>query len=536
MSWQSIGPAGAALGALVLAGVLLLLQRLRVRHQERTVVTTLFWQQAVEEARARVLVERFRHPLAYLLLLALALATWLAAAGPRATEAGTRDQVLLLDGSAGMAGGERFEAALESLRQAAAAAPRDGTTVLWCGAEVRALLLPGEDPLLLDARLEGRSPEAAPASVERAVWDLVQGERERGLALRVFGDAPVRAGLVERLPEDVDLARVELDGEAGPSQAAALALGVTAARSGAWDRVDVLAQLRDAGQVTADLDGVAVSARREGEALLLEDLPAEGGRLTLRAGEATWELVLPERRHLRVVTGGTLPGPLLACLRADPAVRLVSGEEEADVCFRRRGEAVGAGLPTFELVPAADQDQAFLFTSPSDDPERALVAGVLELGLDRVDATALAESTGVVITAGAELGDVRGFAVWEELLGPGYDLVEGRAFPLLVGRAVRWLGGVTEHPAVVAAGEPVSVPLLDLASVGLDPIPPVVGSYRTAAGGELAAALLVRDDPDAAALGTADVGGGLDLVLLLTALALALALAEGWLFRTGRMP
>ena len=47
MSWQTIGPAGAALGALALAGLLFLLQRLRVRHHERTVITTLFWHQAV---------------------------------------------------------------------------------------------------------------------------------------------------------------------------------------------------------------------------------------------------------------------------------------------------------------------------------------------------------------------------------------------------------------------------------------------------------------------------------------------------------
>ncbi|MDA1266224.1 MAG: hypothetical protein O2816_14175, partial [Planctomycetota bacterium] len=137
MSWLGFGPGLAIAGALALAGALFALQRLRVRHRQVTVVTTLFWKQAVEETRARVLTERFRHPLAYLLVLAIALATWFAAAGPRPTRAGARDLVLLLDGSAGMGWGDRFEHAQTLLKEEAARLPAERRRVYFCGAEPR---------------------------------------------------------------------------------------------------------------------------------------------------------------------------------------------------------------------------------------------------------------------------------------------------------------------------------------------------------------------------------------------------------------
>lgn len=545
MTWQVFGPLTTALGALGLAAGLFMLQRLRVRHREHTVVTTLFWREAVEEARARVLVERFRHPLSYLLLLTLALLIWAAAAGPRTSGRGERDLVLLLDASAPMAIGDRFERATEALVEAASAAPWDARSVLWCGAEVRSLLLPGEDPLLLEARLEDLEPDRSPASVERALWDLAQiGGRTRPLSVRLVGGAPVREALLERLPPDFEVARLPgaaSGDEAGGSAVRGLvSLGVSDARSGRWDRVDVLALLAGDAHVEAELDGQSLAVGIEQGRLELEGLPADGGVLTLRVRQAgdvqICELVLPERRLLRVVTGGSLPAALLASLRADPAVELVQPGTPADIAVRRRGEPVGAGLPSLELVPSADQPDAFLFTSQDEDPERALLEGVLELGLDRIDATSLAEAAGLVITAGVRTGSPRGLAVWEELLGPGYDLVGGRTFPVLVARSVRWLGGVTPFPGVVAAGEPVALDLAGLEPLGLETVPPVAGRYQTVEGISVAASLQLGQVEDGAEVAAADVGGELDLIIWLSVLALLLALADGYLFRLGRTP
>ena len=68
--------------AVLTAGVLAALQFLRIRPRQVRVITTLFWQQAADQAQARTLFERFRHPRTYLLLLAVALLVLLALAQP----------------------------------------------------------------------------------------------------------------------------------------------------------------------------------------------------------------------------------------------------------------------------------------------------------------------------------------------------------------------------------------------------------------------------------------------------------------------
>ncbi|MGC6487195.1 MAG: BatA domain-containing protein, partial [Planctomycetota bacterium] len=83
---MSFGFVPALLGVLglgAIAGLLYALQRLRVRHQEVEVETTMFWRQAIEESRARVLTQRFRHPWTYALLLSICSLLWLAFAGLR---------------------------------------------------------------------------------------------------------------------------------------------------------------------------------------------------------------------------------------------------------------------------------------------------------------------------------------------------------------------------------------------------------------------------------------------------------------------
>ena len=173
MSPTALTAAALLAGLVAVAAALYALQRLRVRHESRTVVTSLFWREATEETRARSLFERFRHPLAYAMALLCAGLLWLGAGrldGERAD--GTR-HVFLLDASAGMGrdagSGTRFDLAVDALEAELADAPRDRTEVLWCGAHVRTLLAPGEDRSLLRPRLAGRLPDPAPASVGRAL-------------------------------------------------------------------------------------------------------------------------------------------------------------------------------------------------------------------------------------------------------------------------------------------------------------------------------------------------------------------------------
>ena len=96
MSFQNLSIPAIVGGLAVIAAGLFLLQRLRVRHRPHEVVTTLFWREALEEARARVLVRRFRHPLAYLLLLLIAGLLWIGFAEPSFSAGADEDHVLLV--------------------------------------------------------------------------------------------------------------------------------------------------------------------------------------------------------------------------------------------------------------------------------------------------------------------------------------------------------------------------------------------------------------------------------------------------------
>ena len=82
MNLTQISGWGFAAGLIGLALLLFGLQWLRVRHRRVEVVTTLFWREAIEETRACVLWQRFRHPWAYLLSLLIVGLLWLAWAGP----------------------------------------------------------------------------------------------------------------------------------------------------------------------------------------------------------------------------------------------------------------------------------------------------------------------------------------------------------------------------------------------------------------------------------------------------------------------
>jgi hypothetical protein len=84
------------MGVAALAGGLWLAQRLRVQHREVEVLSTIFWQAAREETRARVFVRRFRHWRAWSLLVVITSLLWLLLNQPQLRSwDGTRHIVLL---------------------------------------------------------------------------------------------------------------------------------------------------------------------------------------------------------------------------------------------------------------------------------------------------------------------------------------------------------------------------------------------------------------------------------------------------------
>ena len=564
MSFANLPVGWVLAGLAALAGVLLVLQRLRVRHREVTVVTTLFWQEAVQEARARVLTDRFRHPLAYLLVLLIASLAWLAAAEPRVGGDDGRDHVLLLDASAGMGVEGWFDAAREELLADAAWAPRDRTTVILCGATPRTVLLPGESVLLLEKRLEGVAPEPCPETVTRTIRELFHAADDVArLRIGIYGEAFFDAHRWH-WAQPVELALpVAPTTPAGPNHGIT-ALGVADAASGTWGAVDVLVEASArpdpvVPRPVATLDGAALEpdtwwTHGGGARFLFRDVPASGGTFTvsLPGGDAlavddTASRILPARSPIAVAVPEDCPPALLAALRADTAVRLVAPDEPADVHVTRDARVEA---PAIVLVRESEQDDAFVVTLDVTDLDVALADAYDELALSQVDATSLANAAGREIRLSARFGDAPQLRVWESLLTDRYDLIGQRAFPAFVARAVRRAAGVTDVASVVAAGEPLPADVTSLREpsgavidAGGGVLAPVVaGRHSTADGEPLEVALLdagatsVLHDRPAAARGDATRAAPPDLAAWAALAALALLCAEWVLLRRGRIP
>jgi hypothetical protein len=467
--------------AVVLTGVALL-AFLMIRRPPRSTrqstlfpYTTLFWRAAVQETRARVFVDRFRHPLAYLLLLLACCLLWLAFAEPvgRANRS-ERMTVLLLDGSAGMAWGDRFERAKRTLLEQVARLPERSAEVILCAGWPRTLLRRGEHRILLERRLERARPEACPASLERVVASL---PRDRVASIVVVGDAPLSDTVV---PHGWTVLRPGSPGTRG-ANGGVLALGVSDAASGAWDRVDVHVQAPAGYSINLES---------------LVDVPARGQEVIVRlpGGDAIAlddeaRMVLPNRSTVRVKAAPEFH----AVLSVDPGVVLATDGVEIELVD---GSGIGIEGPAESFGTAPGDPLEFV------DAERGEPAPRFE----------------------RRIGLERRVLVGRALLTDRYNFTRSRAFPLFVARAVRWLAGSEEYPAYVAVGEPIP---------GQDFAPPTAGAY-----GSLVASLLDPLEPTTAARddGLASAGRGGDLAGWLALLAFALLLCEWYLHRTGRVP
>ena len=473
MNFANLPLAGVLAGLAGLAAVLYALQRLRIRHRQVTVATTLFWKVAAEEAPARTLRERFRHPWAYALILLITALLWLAFAAPEPakTEGGTF-RVLVLDGSAGMAAGTRYSDAVAALESYVRGLPAESRQVLWSGAGVRTLLNPGEHELLLKKRLADLVPAAAPAGVENLLRQLATAGRPgRTTEVVIFGDAPVRPETLALTPT-LKIARAALGERKTARNAGITALGVTEAESGAWDRVDVFVRIESDQKYAAsdalqlDLDGTALPASAlRGDAAkgyLLPDLPAAGGLLTVRLTtddalslDNIARIRLPDRPRLKVQLSPTLAGALRPVLEADPAVQLT--ETDAKVVVRRAGETLGANLPALEFVKSDGARPAFKITHPEKlDSATVMEQAVSAIGLKEIDTMALADAARRPIEVAIATGPQWRFEVWADLLSEDFDFTQSRSFPLFIANAVRWLADTRSGHPYLAAGRPLA--------------------------------------------------------------------------------
>ena len=566
MSFANLPLLGVLGGIAGIAALLFLLQLLRIRHVEVPVPTTLFWRAAARDAPVRVLRGVFRHPLAYLLVLAICTLLWLAFAGPEAHDDRTSAyRVLFLDGSAHSAAGDEFEQAVEKLKSDLAGLPDAGREVIWGGARNIKLLKAGEDRLLLDHRLAALAPEAAPSALNEQLRLIsLPGVVPESLELVVYGRAPADPDVLEALPAGTRVSRAIDYPESGPNLGVA-ALGVNPAASGRWDRLDLL--LRIGGTPGASpVDAVAVHVNGQplddgrlewldDDLAVVRDLAADGSSVEVGletdddlALDDIARLALPVRRVIRVALAGDLDPAVRHAIDADPGLEVVA--EDPSIVIRQQAAETSGDLPALDFVPAADQETAFEIAYTGDDTaELALRSSVAALGLDLIDAAGIAAEAQRPVGVQLRHADLPGISVWGELLDH-YNFTGSRSFPLFISRAARWLADEPAWHPYLAAGRPLPSARVWSPATAADPALDALGAdYVLGAAGPVAsgngqAAIALSSDSvtdrtagsqlsiSRAGSGFADTG----IVTWLILAALLLLAVEWYLYQRGLMP
>ena len=573
MSFANLSLPFLLAGAAGLAGLLYVLQQLRIRYTEVSVPTAMFWREAARDAPVRVFRRRFRHWLAYLLSLLICWLLWLGLAEPRVDDPeGGQYHVLFLDGSAHMSAPGDLDRAMASLRDDLRSLPEDRREVIWGGAWNLKLLNAGEESLLFDRRIAGLEPEGAPSAVEEQI-DLLAlpGAYPEAVRLVIYGRAPVSAEVLDGLPESLQVQRAEGFDDPGPNRGV-VGMGLGHAASGRWDAVDVLVRMAATenlstlpGDLLLSLDGAPLTGLTiedvPPDGLVIRDVPAAGGFLEARItdpdslpADDTAQLRLPERRELKVAVSALLGAALADAVGADPGLMLA--EDDAELVFREAGESFGGDLPALEFVPMNEQEAAFEIQYSGElDAELALRDSLQGLGLYLIDGAGLAAEAGRPVGVQASPGESRNISVWLELLDDRYNFTASRAFPLFVSRAARWLAEEDPVYAYLAAGRFAAEESSEFALagtgesatrlLGADLAPPRAGMLESAHG-ELSYPVSLLN----AAVSTGQSGvavpsfsvtaGGLAgpslLALILILLALALLAFEWYAYQRGMIP
>ena len=585
MSFEFLSPAAFGAGLLGLAAALYALHRLRVRHREVIVPTTIFWKQAMDESMARKLTASFRHPRAYAFVLAILGLLLLALAGPKLGAGKGRSYVVLLDGSANMVRGDHRDRDLALTLDVLDVLPRDRTQFVFAGATPYLVLGAGESTLLFEERTQDLQPEASPETITQELLRLARSTAASGgkaTTVYVIGDVKLpgalAAQLAERSGDRLQIARVRRAAIAEEPNAKTntaldpgiVALGVAPAASGEWGAMDLwiesvgnnrpsIAGLNEGRNLEASAaDGVAATTGWWVRDLGLDEL---GDRIRVTATGAVTEgpsafphdnqaeLIAPiTRGTIPVWLGPDVPGAFRDAVAADPG--LIISELPGNAVVISRTAAPGARAHWL-LQEASSLDASVVATGGKTSFGtifNSLGLGYLESG----------DADAAPITFAARAGDAPALSMDGALFAAPFELIEARAFPLLVGFSARWLAGTeTMLPFAAAGHELVSGdfgPGLTDASGRLYPatgaglVPPAAGDYDS-----LTASLLSRSTSGAGApadligatnssalteLRLSDLkrAGGQNLSTWILFLALLLLLAEWHTYRTGRMP
>ncbi len=537
MSFGLLSIPAVLLGIATLAAVLFALQWLRVQHREVEVQTTLFWQVAMEESRARVFTQRFRHFPAWLLLVAIASLLWLLFGRPEVPPADNTRHVVLLNWNQ-----QNDSIRREELNQAIITADKLPTAtreVVSVGEHMETLLSANEPTALINLRAESSVPATA-KTIDWALEALAGTASPRQpIAVHLVGNTPVDAKRLQALArlDSFTVTRVRTDADAHDPTISMRTLGVSESFEGQFDSVDVWLDFASSSGEAIDAGRIAITS--SGQPLAQPLLVTRNGRMEMRRlsadgsvltvavdGDTIGELTLPRRNLIRVAIGEDVPAVVREIVELDPACTLVSNN--ADVVLGSDPATCG-----FCFTPSADESAAFSLTSGVDSkPESALPAVIDALALKQIDATGLAEQSGRVIQVDVQAGPQRQVAVWSDLFEPGFNFRESRACPVFVSRTIRWLANKPPVVEWAAVGE-------RLPQAGPDFARATGESAVTTDGRVLSTTSLVTPVSEPADLPASDLRsttGGSAVFAVLGVLAIVLLTTEWILYQRGSMP
>lgn len=571
MNFLNLSPLAIGIGLLAIAGALFLLQQLRIRYTELPVATTLFWAAAVREAPVRVLRQRFRHLLAYLLVLLICWLLWIGFGGPLFGDPRTAGfNILVIDGSAHAATADAFEQSKRQLLNDVGKYGRDSREVFLSGAQNVRILAAGEEKLVLERRLNEFEPVPGRSTIDELLRILPRNDNYPDQVNVVFyGRAPVSPEALERLPEGYSVSR-RSEADADIANRGIVALGIGEAMSGDWDKVDVLFRILATEGLSIDVSNLVVRSGDRDVAdddietlanneFRVRDVIADGSTFEVRILEPddmefdnVAQVSLPAKERIQVTVGDGVPDSITRALESDAGLEIVGSDGVVAVLGSEDPEST---VPYMRTVPLSAQDRAFVIGYTGDvDANEALHQSVANLGLSQIDAVSLATDFGHEIGVKLEVGDIQHVSIWEDLVGDQFNFKDSMSFPLFISKAIRYLANQDPWYAYLAAGrQPIeqtsgsslaSTDLLAEYAVGASYVRNEAGALELEDGNALQVSLL---DPSAALprgeLGL--TGSSLEitaaqsawgLVTWLILLALVLLGLEWYLYQRGLMP
>jgi hypothetical protein len=418
--------------AILTAGALAALQYLRVNPRRTRVVTSLFWRQAVEQAKARSLFERFRHPRTYLLLLAASLLVLLALAAPVLQSGNTPHRVIALEAGLHMSGGDgRFANALALVRAEARSLGEERVAVIAADPQPRVLKHFDESLAAMTARLARMKPADAPVirdDLLDAAESLLAGRENGEVVLVAAQPTKVNTGKVRVLAAGGKLENAFIFSAVFAPDSANPTRGTFHCRIGfTGGKATTVNTTVTRGDDILSKQGISIDPGGTRE-ITVANIAADGALLTVAldgndaiAGDDRIAFQLPDRRRIRVlpVAGYELPPVLSAVLKSLPEVsskddgdgplirvgpvgsdaaiqiqpgaapdkwlpvragdhHLVAGMEFEDAVCRAPGVASSAGIPLlladgFALASLDSQGKRLTITDPLLDPHASIV-------------------------------------------------------------------------------------------------------------------------------------------------------------------